>query len=86
MWKRVAQAAGLLSGSALTGSGQDPGRALTGSGQNPGRVLTGLGQNPGQSLTGSGQKSESGVDRIMMTSASGLTGSKNGSGQLLGRV
>ena len=31
-------------------------------------------------LTGLGQKSGSGVDRIMMTLASGLTGSKNESG------
>ena len=44
----MAQAAGLLTGSALTGSGQDPGRPLTGSGQNPGQV-----KNPGRAQTGS---------------------------------
>ena len=75
----MAQAAGLLTGSALTGSGQNPGRALTGSGQNQGQALAGL-----------GQKSRSGSDRVRddvsMTSASGLTGSKNESGQRLGRV
>ena len=69
MWKRVAQAAGLLTRSALIGSGQNPGRPLPGSGQNQGRPLT-----------GSGQKSRSGIDRIMMTSASGLTRSKTDRG------
>ena len=85
----MSQAAGLLTGSVLTGSGQNPGRALTGSGQNPGRPLTGSSQNPGRSLTGSGQKSGSGSDRVgddvSMTSASGNLNRfdrvENGSGQ-----
>ena len=61
----MSQAAGLLTGSALTGSGVDRVGSKSGSGvdrvgQNPGRV-----KNPGRAQTGS-----------EMTSASGLTGSK----------
>ena len=85
----MSQTARLLTGSALTGSGQNPGWALTGSGQNPGRTLAGSGQNPGRALTGSGQKSRSAVDRVIddasMTPASGNLNRfdrvENGSGQ-----
>ena len=60
------------------------------SGQNPGRALTGSGQNPGRPLAGPSQKSGSGSDwvrdDVSMTSASGLTRSKNESGQRLGWV
>ena len=59
MWKRVSQAAGLLTGSVLTGSGVDQVGALTGSGQNSGRPLTGSGQNLGRV-----KKSVSGSDRV----------------------
>ena len=70
----MSQAAGLLTGSALTGSGIDRVGSKSGSG------VDRFG-----SKSGSGQKSGYGSDRVRdyvsMTSASGLTGSKTDRGR-----
>ena len=69
MWKRVAQAAGLLTGLALTRSGQNPGGVKIRVRRWPGRV-----KNPGRAQTGSEMTSASSnlnrFDRV-----------ENGSGQ-----
>ena len=74
MWKRVAQAAGLLTGSALIGSGQDQGRALTGSGQNPGRAQTGSEMTSASGNSNRFDRVENGsgqnrFDRVKLTSS-----------------
>ena len=80
MWKRVAHAAGLLTGSALTGSGQNSGRVVDRVGSNiQFGSLTGPGQKSGSGQTfgpliGSDQKSGSGTsqvrDDVIMASSS----------------
>ena len=83
MWKCVSEAAGLLTGSVLTGSGVDQvgsksGRPFIGSGHKSmsgsDRVRDDVSMMSSSGLTGS--KTDRVRDDISMTSACGLTGSK----------